>query len=73
MVNLVAGEALVPELLQDDASPERLSAEIGRLLDDPGAGDRMREGYARVRAALGGGVGLDAIAETALSLRRTPV
>ncbi len=73
MVNLVAEERLVPELLQDDASPERLTAEVRRLLDEPRVGDRMREGYARVRAALGGGVGLDAIAETALSLRRTPV
>ncbi len=39
MPNLILGRAAVPELLQDDCNPERLAAEIEKLLND-GAGQR---------------------------------
>ena len=32
--NILAGEMLVPELLQDDAQPERLGAAVMRWFDD---------------------------------------
>ncbi len=48
--NLVLGEPLVPELLQDDASPANLADGILALLAEPA---RQRAGYARLRAALG--------------------
>ncbi len=35
--NALAGETLVPELLQDDCSPERLAAEVQRWFNDPSA------------------------------------
>ena len=35
--NLLAGRALVPELLQDDASAPRLGAEVLALLENPQA------------------------------------
>ncbi len=68
MVNLVAGEEVVPELLQGEARPERLAAEGAAILDDPERACRMREGYGRVRDALMGGVGLRQVAEEVLSV-----
>jgi lipid-A-disaccharide synthase len=32
--NILAGESLVPELIQDDASSDRLAGEINRWLED---------------------------------------
>lgn len=56
MVNLIAGRALVPELMQSQMTGERLAAEAGRLLRDPHARDQMRAGLAEVAARLGGPV-----------------
>jgi lipid-A-disaccharide synthase len=53
LVNLVAGERIAPELLQDDATPERLAAALLPLLDN--SSDQRRRalhGLARVRTAL---------------------
>jgi len=52
MVNLVAGEAIVPELIQQDMTAERLAGEALRLLDDRQARQRMLGGLARVSASL---------------------
>jgi lipid-A-disaccharide synthase len=52
--NIVAGRAIVPELLQGDARAERLADAVGRLLADPTAARAMRAGYAEVRVLLGG-------------------
>lgn len=40
--NLLAGDALVPECLQDDCTPARLAAELLRWLDDARAVDALR-------------------------------
>jgi lipid-A-disaccharide synthase len=54
LANLVAGERVVPELLQKDATPERLLNHILPLLD-PGSDARKATlaGLARIREALG--------------------
>jgi lipid-A-disaccharide synthase len=52
IVNLVAGERLAPELIQNDMTPERLAAEALRLLADEEARQRMRAGLRHVREAL---------------------
>jgi lipid-A-disaccharide synthase len=52
LVNLVAGERIAPELLQDDATPERLAAALLPLLQDGAARQRALDGLARVRRAL---------------------
>jgi lipid-A-disaccharide synthase len=53
LVNILAGRGLVPELLQRDASPERMAAEIERLLGDRGAREAQLRGLREVRASLG--------------------
>lgn len=52
IVNLVAGERVAPELIQNDMTPERLAGEALRLLADAGGRERMRAGLGRVRQAL---------------------
>jgi lipid-A-disaccharide synthase len=55
MVNLIAGRAVVPELMQGQMTGERLAAEARRLLRDEQARVAMREGLAEVRQRLSGG------------------
>ena len=52
MVNLVAGRAVVPELIQDDMQPERLASEGVRLLTDDAVRDNMRSQLSEVRNIL---------------------
>lgn len=40
--NVLAGEALVPELMQDECTPENLARATLRWLDEPGAADALR-------------------------------
>jgi len=54
MPNLVAGERIVPELIQDDFTPERVAAEVTALLTDREQHARMTEGLRRVKSLLGG-------------------
>ncbi len=53
LVNILAGRRLVPELLQREASPARMAAEVEHLLDDRGAREAQLEGLRAVRASLG--------------------
>ncbi|HEX8907683.1 MAG TPA: lipid-A-disaccharide synthase [Anaeromyxobacteraceae bacterium] len=53
LVNLLAGRALVPELLQRQASPERMAAELLPLLDPGAARDDQLRGLSEVRSSLG--------------------
>ena len=55
LCNIVAGETVVQELIQDDANPEKISAEIGRLLADTAYNNDIRQKLANVRARLGKG------------------
>ena len=53
LANLVAGRGIVPELIHDEATPERLVQEIERLLADPRAYAEMKAALLSVRQALG--------------------
>ena len=53
MVNLIAGEKIVPELVQDAFTPEAVAREAVSLLTNQDRAARMRDGLARVRASLG--------------------
>jgi lipid-A-disaccharide synthase len=52
MVNLVAGRAVVPELMQERMTGRNLAAEARRLLEDEQACGEMRAGLAEVRYRL---------------------
>lgn len=53
LVNLVAGRAVIPELIQQDATGQRLHDEAVRILDDPAVYNGMTQQLKEVRAALG--------------------
>ena len=54
MANLLAGERMFPELIQDDFTPERLAHEVLSLIRDPGRLKAVRRGLATVIRRLGG-------------------
>lgn len=51
--NIIAGREVIPELLQEAASPERMVAEIDRLWQSPEQIEKMRQDLVEVRARLG--------------------
>ena len=57
MVNLIAGHAIVPELIQDDFTPRRLASEAESLLSGSRGGNprvsQMKRGLEEVRKLLG--------------------
>lgn len=53
LVNLVLGRGVVPELLQREASGERIAAEARGLLTDGGRREAMRAALAELRPRLG--------------------
>jgi lipid-A-disaccharide synthase len=52
MVNLIAGRGIVPELMQDQMTAERIAVEARRLLEDREARAQMKAGFAEVREKL---------------------
>jgi lipid-A-disaccharide synthase len=54
MVNLIAGERIVPELVQDAFTPDAVAREAVSMLTDRERAAQIRAGLARVRTALGG-------------------
>ncbi len=53
LVNIVAGEEVVPELLQDDVNGARLETEGAALLEGPARLAKMKASLARVESQLG--------------------
>jgi lipid-A-disaccharide synthase len=52
-VNLVEMKSIVPELLQDEATPDRIASESLELILNKERRDRMLTNYSNMRAALG--------------------
>lgn len=67
LANLVAGRGIVPELIHDEATPERLAQETVRLLTDRRAYDEMKVALRSVREALGTPGASHRAAETVLA------
>jgi lipid-A-disaccharide synthase len=55
LVNIVAGRTVVPELVQDDVTPENIVREMAKVLDDPARYAAVRADLLGVRASLGDG------------------
>jgi lipid-A-disaccharide synthase len=53
--NIVAGERVVPELIQKDAEPVKIAAEIGRMLTDSAYAGAIKVKLAGIREKLGSG------------------
>jgi lipid-A-disaccharide synthase len=52
MVNLLAGRAVVPELLQEDCNPARLAQTVRALIGDPAAASAQRAAFRTVADTL---------------------
>lgn len=63
LVNIVANQGIVKELLQDQAQPLAISEEMFRLLDDTVYREQVTQGLDRVRHNLGEGQGAKRMAE----------
>lgn len=63
MVNLIGGRLVVPELIQDRFTPERVEKEVRRILESPAARDEVKAGLAEVRAKLGPGGAIERAAD----------
>src|SRR5262250_1429714 len=68
MVNLIAEKRVVPELVQDDFTPERVARETLQLLQDPNARNSQRAGLAEVRRRLGPPGAVERAADQIVSL-----
>jgi lipid-A-disaccharide synthase len=72
MVNLIAGRRAVPELIQNDFTPDRVTAEVLRLLNDRSAREALRRDLAEVRQRLGPPGAVDRAADAILQLIAAP-
>jgi len=70
MVNLIAEERLMPELIQSDVNSDRLAAETRFLLDDTRARAGMVEKLAKLRDRLGTPGAAQRVADLALGMMR---
>jgi len=68
MVNLIAGERAVMELIQDGCTPDAVAAESVRLLTDADYRARMTATLTEVRRRLGGAGASDRAAEAVLDV-----
>lgn len=71
MVNLLAGRALVKELMQSDFTGQKVAAEVEYLLDHAEARATMGDGLRAVRARLGAGGAIGRAAEAISNVYNT--
>lgn len=70
LVNLVAGRELAPELLQDDATGDKIARAIENMLADEAELNQTRHRLIALRDLLGGAGASDRVAELALGMIR---
>ena len=70
MVNLIARKPVVPELIQESMTPDRVALETLRLLEEPEAAESMRSALREVKSRLGTGGASRHAAREVLSVAR---
>jgi len=68
LVNLVAGQSLVPELLQDDATGDKIARAIHTMIDDGDQLNHLRHRLIALRDELGGPGASERVADLALGM-----
>ncbi len=68
LVNLIAGREIVPELIQDMATPANIADEVLRILGDSGKIELMRNELMGIRNLLGGSGASGRVADIAISM-----
>ncbi|MFI3157726.1 MAG: lipid-A-disaccharide synthase [Methylococcaceae bacterium] len=69
--NIVSGKSIIKELIQHDATAEKLSAEVMRILTDKSYADEMRKNLNLVKQQLGQGGGSKNMAQLVLEMLST--
>ncbi|HLI33538.1 MAG TPA: lipid-A-disaccharide synthase, partial [Terriglobia bacterium] len=70
MVNILAGKAVVPELIQQDFTAERLATEVARLLDSSETRSEMLKELRTVKSRLGESGAIERVADAAVRMIR---
>lgn len=73
LANIIAGERVVPELIQADATPAKIAQTVIDLLDEPEALDTVRRKLQQVREKLGEPGASEKTADIALHMMQNPV
>ena len=71
LANIITRQQIVKELIQDDATPDNISQEMLRLLDDAPYRQQVQQDLKKVRQSLGKGQGARHMAELILSFVRS--
>jgi lipid-A-disaccharide synthase len=72
MVNLIAEKRVVPELVQDNFTPEKVASETLQLLQEPNARDAQRRALEEVRRRLGPPGAVDRAADEVAKMLTSP-
>ncbi|MCK5509319.1 MAG: lipid-A-disaccharide synthase, partial [Desulfobacterales bacterium] len=68
LVNLIAGENIVPELLQDKASPENIANTVFNMFNDTNGLQKIEKKLFEIKDMLGGPGASERVAEIALNM-----
>ena len=68
LVNIIADERIVPELIQKDASPAKIAAHVGDLIQHPQKMIQIKEKLRNVKHLLGSAGAAEKTADIALSM-----
>ncbi len=68
LANIVAGRKIVPELIQNEVTPERIAGEVLDILESPGRMQQMITGLKSIKASLGSGGASEKVARIAADM-----